>query len=38
VLSALEGAFLLSRTLRSVEPMNAAGAATVRLIEAKVTR
>jgi AcrR family transcriptional regulator len=38
VLSALEGAFLLSRTLRSVEPMNAAGAAAVRLIEQEVTR
>jgi AcrR family transcriptional regulator len=37
VLSTLEGAFLLSRTLRSVEPMRAAGAAAVRLIEEEVT-
>lgn len=34
VLAALEGAFLLSRSLRSVEPMRAAGDAAVALVEA----
>lgn len=34
VLSLLEGAFLLSRTLRSTEPMAAAGTAAVALVEA----
>jgi AcrR family transcriptional regulator len=34
VLALLEGAFLLSRTLRSTEPMAAAGQAAVALVEA----
>jgi AcrR family transcriptional regulator len=34
ILALLEGAFLLSRTLRSIEPMAAAGRAAVALVEA----
>jgi len=36
VLALLEGAFLLSRTLRSVEPMNTCGAAAVALVAAEL--
>jgi len=37
VLAALEGAFLLSRSLRNIEPMTACSKAAVALVEAALT-